>query len=353
MDVYAWQGGARDVRRPLRGIAAPPRFVREFAGHASAPCSACRRVRPCPVGDFTDDARKRQQRSTLRMRATEAPCALHDAPSATVQVTRPDLAIVRPAERQPASRSGVTASRENPPIPLKSPTHLRALARSENSPKFPDRHLDQNSPRFRRFRILYQMARLQKARRDLFGRTKTKRKNRLQSAIEKYHRDTAASKVERLRWLNTVFPRGAAMFIGLESWIVFNEAKMTFLDGHFVGTMLLACSIVESVFADTLRRKGFEKESKNGLKKIIKCLRAHGLVDNLLLDKAEALRRKRNPFVHFQLGTLEPGAPPNPDSMLMRVLAPGTPNPFDLIDQDARDALSLMYQVLTRKGVTA
>jgi len=185
----------------------------------------------------------------------------------------------------------------------------------------------------------------QRRYRDLLGPVARERKSRLQMTVERYHRATAEAKVERLRWLQRVFPRGSALFVGLEPYLVFEEAKMTFLDGHFVGTLLLAFSFIEHVFAGILRARGFDSQARGGMKTIIKCLRANSLADAFLLDRAERLRRSRNPFVH-----LKPFDSTASESTLMNRSFSMGQDPFAAVEADARDALTLMYQVARGKG---
>ncbi len=180
---------------------------------------------------------------------------------------------------------------------------------------------------------------------DLFGRARSRRKSRAETIVAQHHRATVDAKIERLRWLLRVFPSGHGFFVGLEPVLVFEEAKMTFLDGHFVGTLLLAFSFIEHVFAGILRARGFEREARGGMKTIIKCLRANSLADAFLLDRAERLRRNRNPFVHLKPFDSTASEP----TLMSRSFSMGQ-DPFAAVEADARDALTLMYQVATGKG---
>ncbi len=83
--------------------------------------------------------------------------------------------------------------------------------------------------------------------------------------------------------------------------------------------------------------KGFESEAKHSAQSIIKFCRRHQLVSDFLLDKFDRLRQIRNPFVHVK-------AFDHPFSLDQRIFAEKT-QPNELIERDAKEALSLMYSL--------
>jgi hypothetical protein len=119
----------------------------------------------------------------------------------------------------------------------------------------------------------------------------------LQLAVERRDRRMLEGRIERLRWLNKIHPAGGFLMPS-ESYAVFEEARGTYLDGHFVGTLILGLAFVEHRFSSLLKENGFDRESRAGMRDMIKALRAHDLVEGFLLDHADRLRHYRNPFVH-------------------------------------------------------
>ena len=69
---------------------------------------------------------------------------------------------------------------------------------------------------------------------DFFGYTKKTRRPRLEAALLKHDRETLDARLERLRHLQTIFPRGYSFLSGLETAFVFDEAKMAYINGQFV-----------------------------------------------------------------------------------------------------------------------
>jgi hypothetical protein len=80
---------------------------------------------------------------------------------------------------------------------------------------------------------------------DLFGYTKKTRRPRLEAALLKHDRESLDSRLERLRHLQTIFPRGYSFLSGLETAYVFEEAKMAYINGQFVASILLAQAHIE------------------------------------------------------------------------------------------------------------
>lgn len=177
---------------------------------------------------------------------------------------------------------------------------------------------------------------------DLFGRSRKPRKSRLRSATERYDRETLEARVDRLAWLQKVFPHGYSFGMPFESSFVFDEAKMAFLNGQFVGAVLLATAFIEHRLSGVAERHGFVREARRGLKRIVKCLRTEGLVDVFLLDKVDRLRLRRNPFVHLKEFD-------HPHRLTQRALG-ARGDPLVILEADAKDALSLMYSIAVGKG---
>lgn len=179
---------------------------------------------------------------------------------------------------------------------------------------------------------------------DLLGRVRRTRKPRLEFLIERHDRNTMPARLQRLKWLQKVFPSGRGFLMPMDSAYVFNEAKDTFLDGHYVSTLLLACAFFEHRLGSLLEAHGYEKEASSGLQSILKTLRKHGLVNDYLLTQADRLRERRNPFVHLKEFQ-------HPHTVDQRSLRSGR-DVFELLAEDARMALSLVYQLALEKGIT-
>lgn len=123
----------------------------------------------------------------------------------------------------------------------------------------------------------------------------------------------------------------------METHYVFEEAKSTFVYGHFVAAIVLAAAFIEHWFFAHLAARGYKKEGSKGLAASIQCARDHKLVPLFLLDKADHLRLIRNTFVHLK--SFE-----NMHNIGQRSVNQRK-RPEHLIEQDAKEALTIMYGV--------
>ena len=80
---------------------------------------------------------------------------------------------------------------------------------------------------------------------DLFGKPVRKRRPRYEAALEKHDRKTLRDRAARVRWLSGTIPRNLMIGASLETVLVFEEAKDSFVYGNFVAAVVLAAAFVE------------------------------------------------------------------------------------------------------------
>lgn len=177
---------------------------------------------------------------------------------------------------------------------------------------------------------------------DLFDRPIPVRRSRSQIELERYDRETMTGRIARLNYVKRVHPPGG-FGMPIESVMLFTEARMAFVDGLFVSVLLLCNSFIEHVLGSMLEARSFRKEAKAGLAAQIACARKNGILDEYLLEKADRLREVRNPFVHLKPFDHEHG--------IHRRMMRARQDPYDILETDARTALSIMYAFATRPGI--
>src|SRR5450759_2623688 len=172
---------------------------------------------------------------------------------------------------------------------------------------------------------------------DLFGKPIRTRRPRYEASLERAEIRAVPVRAERVRWVAKAIPKNTGFVMGMDTFYVFEEAKSCYIYGHFVATVLMAASFIEHWFSGKLHQRGLHKEAYAGLASAVACARRKGLVPGALLDRIDRLRLIRNPFAHLKdmdhehsLGARSIAAKKHPDQVL---------------DQDAREALSLMYEV--------
>jgi len=172
---------------------------------------------------------------------------------------------------------------------------------------------------------------------DLFGKVLRVRRPRYEASLERAEIRAVPARAERIRWVAKAIPKGTGFLMGMDTFYVFEEAKSCYIYGHFVATVLMSAAFIEHWFAGKLHNLGFHKEANGGLAAAIGCARSRNLVPNALLDRIDRLRLIRNPFAHLKDMDHEHSL--GARSVAMRK------HPDQVLEQDAQEALSLMYAV--------
>jgi hypothetical protein len=173
--------------------------------------------------------------------------------------------------------------------------------------------------------------------RDLFGNPIRQPRLQYEAALEKFDRATRAERAQRVRWVERAMPRNVMMGGPFETMLIFKEAKDAYITGHPIASLVLASAFIEHWLAGHLGNRGFEAEAKRGLAACVACGRANALLPAALLDKLDRVRLHRNPFVHLK--SMDHKHIPS-----RRMVRDGLA-PHEMLDRDAKEALSLMFTV--------
>ncbi len=187
---------------------------------------------------------------------------------------------------------------------------------------------------------------------NLFGENIKKRKTRLESALLKHDKESFEERLDRLKYLQTIFPNIDFMAGRPETILIFEEAKMTFINGEFISTVMLAQAFIEHVLQEILTVSGLYKESKHGLKSMIDSCRSKELLNDFFLQKIEKLRKIRNPFSHLKDFEHDHNLSQRMFSQVREQIEKEKKGAqfkeediHETLEQDAKDALSIMYTI--------
>lgn len=100
----------------------------------------------------------------------------------------------------------------------------------------------------------------------------------------------------RLKYLNKIFPKNYWMVRTMETVLVFNEAKIIFINRVVSSTIMMALESIEKKLIGHYEKIGFENITSRVHKAIIRRVRRNNVLHSYLLDKIDSLRRKRNSF---------------------------------------------------------
>jgi len=178
------------------------------------------------------------------------------------------------------------------------------------------------------------------AEKDIFGEPVKHRRPRYEAALERGEKRTLPERAARVRWLSEIIPRNVMFGLPLETSLVFEDAKASFVYANFVAVVVLAAAFIEHWFIASLNNRGYEKDASQGLAAAIDCARRNHLVDPIILDKADRLRSIRNPFIHLKEFD-------HKHNVGQRMAATRTFDIQRLLEKDAQEALLAMYAVAT------
>jgi hypothetical protein len=109
---------------------------------------------------------------------------------------------------------------------------------------------------------------------------------------------TLDARVRNLEYICSVAPEGGFV-MPEETWHTFTEARDAFLNGLYVGTLLLTQAFIEHRLQMFLHQLG-DPAAKRGLSAVVNRLKEVRPEYAFLLDKVNSMRRLRNPFAHLK-----------------------------------------------------
>lgn len=181
-------------------------------------------------------------------------------------------------------------------------------------------------------------------KKDLFGqpvKERKKRTSRLEKYLIEYDRDTFSDRLTRLTFINKMYPKGLILAGDMEFVFTFGEIKECYINGHFIASIILTQSFIEKVFIEFFNSKNLNKETNNGLDRMIKYARKKSLINSVVLNMVDNLRLKRNPFVHSKDYDY-------PHSLSRRTIINKT-LPYEQLDKDAKETMQILFYIMNNK----
>src|SRR3954467_2328857 len=105
---------------------------------------------------------------------------------------------------------------------------------------------------------------------------------------------------------------------GPTSALAFQEARLAYLHGLFLGCVVLCQACVEHMLAGIFRLSGRDDLNRAGFQKLLREARAERFLSEEEFELFDRLRRMPNPYAH-------PRAPDDADNMLRRAFRTDTP----------------------------
>lgn len=145
----------------------------------------------------------------------------------------------------------------------------------------------------------------------------------------------------RAEHLKSVYPRGYSFLLPAESFYVLEEAKLAYLNGADLATIVFAQAFIEHVLQMHLQSLNQVAVARRGLKAIVEYVKHHEPQHQYLMDLVDEVRKFRNPFMHLRDAD-------DQDRLFHRVLV-AQKRPEGILEDEAQRALGVMYEIAVTK----
>lgn len=163
------------------------------------------------------------------------------------------------------------------------------------------------------------------------------------SFLEEQDRLSMPFRAERLRYLVKQFGHEKHLLMGGMSAHYFEEARLSYLNGIYVGCVMLTQAAIEELLRHFFRLKGDDSTADEaGFSDLISKSSKEGFITHQEAIDMDNLRKRRNPYMH-------PKGPAHPSSLHKRmVIANFTKDDSDLMREDAEEGLEVLFGLLQR-----
>lgn len=154
------------------------------------------------------------------------------------------------------------------------------------------------------------------------------------------------ARLERLRFLGEQHggPRDQLITGGVIGYLAFEEACWCFINGHFIACVVLTQMVLEHLLAGLFRVFGRDDIADTGFARLLREAHAEHFISTSEFEKFNLLRERRNPYSHSR----KPLAPTSIERRMLQVNAPYE----EIMENDAREALQMLFGILQRKPFT-
>jgi hypothetical protein len=160
-------------------------------------------------------------------------------------------------------------------------------------------------------------------------------REKLLEALQQVDGESRGARADRIEWLAPYTERPTAIMGAVEAMQLMEEARVSFISGHFVAALLLAASFIEHTLSEELESV-LPAKSRPNFQQLIEVARTQLAVPAELLDRTESIRVLRNPFTHLRPHD-------DPDTLGNRFRARRL-HPRTIMEEDAKLAVSTMYE---------
>ncbi|MFN3172505.1 MAG: hypothetical protein ACE37E_17610 [Hyphomicrobiales bacterium] len=164
---------------------------------------------------------------------------------------------------------------------------------------------------------------------------------KIRDDLTELDRNSLSDRAERYQFIQRQFGPPTSMLLlgGSQALMALNEMQGSYIWGNFLSVILNAHIFVEQSLAGPLIISGEDHAAEGGLAAILaKCIE-HGSLDDKIAARIDELRRMRIAYFHAHSGLKE-------RSYMGRLISKDFPTEFEMIQEDARDAITIVVDLL-------
>lgn len=155
-------------------------------------------------------------------------------------------------------------------------------------------------------------------------------------ALRWFDDDSRPKRASRIEWASSLYQSPGMVAGELVQLNLMEEARVCYINGQFLATMLCATSAVEHLLVAELEER-INLSGKLTLGPLIEKADAMSLLPPEVIERLKVLNERRNPVAHRR--------PPEDESTLASRYLQKKVHPNVLLEADAKLSLEVMYEV--------
>ena len=165
--------------------------------------------------------------------------------------------------------------------------------------------------------------------------------DKLRIWLEGNDRESLEARIERLRFLEAEFGEGKSLlFYGTTPGMVFDEARLCYLNGLFISCILVSEAIIEQSYAGVFHMARAEKLEDRSFSWIVNKAYEDDWINKTEHDTLLKINVHRNSIAHFR-------RPDDPRHPVYQALTQGK-DVWEMLRDDAKAILHILFQILNR-----
>ena len=172
---------------------------------------------------------------------------------------------------------------------------------------------------------------------DLFNEEILSQDSMCIKTLRNYDEETFEERRKRCVFLFGLVPSDNIWISSDESYFIWEEIRVAYINGCYISTIFLAQSFIERKFQADYHMMLDFKNSKETLNNILNKMREDKTMDSYWIERIDKIRKKRNPLAHFKDVMNEASISQRSNHNQRKAI--------EILEEDAKEAIEIMYAV--------